>query len=173
MNCFCITSRRHESEARSLVSFTFPSSLLRAVGLINRLFSFHRLLSTFIHPRPLLLLSPFQTMIQLAASCRGTSCLQMTDACVCVCVRVCVCVCVCVCVRACVRVCVNITVMTSLILLQLSNLVLSSDSMPHTAAVRCCLKGTQGCEQVLSLISLTAVGVNGVLALWSGEKLPQ
>lgn len=76
----------------SLVSFALPSSLLRAVGLINLLFSLPCLLSPFFpFPHPSLLLSPFQTMIQLAASCRGTSCLQMTDACVCLCVCLCNC----------------------------------------------------------------------------------
>lgn len=107
----------------SLVSFTLPSSLLRAVGLINLVFSplpaFHSFFPFFFLPHPSLLLSPLQTMIQLAASCHGTSCLQMSDACVCV--------------SECVCICVAASVITSLMLLHLSNLVLHSDSMPSTA----------------------------------------
>lgn len=76
----------------SLAGFTLPSSLLRAVGLINLLFSLPCQLPSplFFIPHPSLLLSPFQTMIQLAASCHGTSCLQMSDACAPVCLCNCI-----------------------------------------------------------------------------------
>lgn len=57
--------------------------LVRAVTLINLLLSFPCLPALFLFFHPSLLLSPFQTMIQLAAGCGGTSCLQMSDASVC------------------------------------------------------------------------------------------